>query len=111
MFFPIVGEGFVESGVFFFGDFFSFSGPDGFDFILFFEFGGYFFYFLFFFLFLFFFFFDFNIVVFFVFIIFFLFIFFVIGDFFFDGFFNLKLDGELDEFGVFFDQIFDSFFF
>jgi len=115
VFFPIVGELFVESGVFFFGYVFLFSGPDGFNFVLFFEFGGYFLdLFLFFFGFVFFFFFDFHVIVFFfgVFFIFFGFFFiFVIGDFSFDGFFNLKLNGELDEFGVFFDQIFNSFFF
>jgi len=38
MFFPIVGETFVEVNIFFFGDFFGFSGPDWFGFVLFFEF-------------------------------------------------------------------------
>lgn len=108
MFFPVVGELFVESGVFFFGDVFGFSGPQRFNFVLFFVFVGDFFNFLFFFFFFFFFFFvfNFNIVVFFVFVFFLGFFFFVVGDFFFDGFFNVKLNGELDEFGVFFNQVF-----
>lgn len=114
MFLPIVGEGFVEVGVFFFSDGFSFSHPDWFIFVNIFEFRVNFLHLL---LFLFlwfiiFFFFNFNVFVF-LFSVFFIFLFFlfIIRDFFFGGFFNLKLNWEGNEFGVFFDQILNSSFF
>jgi len=105
--FPIVGEGFVEGGVFFLGDGFGFSHPDGFGFILDFEFLGHFFNFLGFFGFFFFDFFFFS----FFFLSFFFGFFIIIFNFFFGGFFDLELDFEIDEFRVFFDKVFESFFF
>jgi hypothetical protein len=113
VFFPIVGQRFVESGVFFLSNFFLFSGPDGFDLILFLIFGGDFFhFFLLFFGFFFLFFLDFDVVVFLLLVVFLLgFFLLVAGNLLLDGFLDLKLNGELDEFGVFFDQIFDSLFF
>jgi len=108
MVFPIVGEGFVEGGVFFFGDLVGFSHPDWFIFVYCFEFlvnflnfsGS---------LFLFLFFFDFDIFTFFLFLRF--FFFFIISDFLFSGLFYLNLDFKTDKFRVLFDKFLESLFF
>ena len=108
MVFPIIGQWFIESWIFFLGYGFLFSHPDWFTLVLNFEFLMDFFNFLsllflglFFSLIL-----DFNFFPFFLF-----WFFFIITDFFFGGLFNLQLDFEIDEFWVLLDQIFDLLFF
>jgi hypothetical protein len=111
MFLPIVGEGFVEVGIFFFGNGISLSHPDWFVFVNIFEFRVNFLHLL---LFLFlwfvvFFFFNFNVFVF-LFSIFFVFLFFlfIIRDFFLGSLFNLELNWEGNELRMFLDQILNS---
>jgi len=107
MVFPVVGQGFVESGVFFLGDSFGFAHPDWLSFVLYFKFGVHFFNFFFLFIlwFLFIFVFDFRVFTFFLFRF-----FFIIRNFLFGGLFNLQLDFEVDEFRVLFNQIFNLLF-
>lgn len=106
--FPIVGKRLVEGSVFFLGDGFGLAHPDGLALILHFIFISDFFHF---FLLLFlggfvFFFFDLD---FFTFLL--LGFFFVVGDLLFGGLFDVQLDFEVDELGVFLNNIFDFLFF
>jgi hypothetical protein len=103
MIFPVVGQTLVEVSVIFFGDFLSLSHPDWLGLVKLLQFSADFFYFLFL-LVLLFVFLDFDVVLLFFFV-------FIIGNFFFSGLFDLKVNGETDEFGVFLDQILQFSFF
>lgn len=108
MVFPIIGKWFIESGILLFCNGLRFSHPNRFVFVLNFEFSVNFFDFFFLFVLWFFVFLLFDLDFFALFL---LRLFFIIGNFFFSSFFNLKLDFEIYEFRVFFDQIFEFLFF
>jgi hypothetical protein len=102
--FPVVGKGLVEGRVFFLGNSFGLSHPNGFVLVLDLEFGGHFLYFLSLFL-SFLLLFNFDI---FSFLLLFRFFLIIILNFLFSGLLDLQLDFEVDELAVFLDEVLNS---